>query len=108
VWHDRSSIRAAYLQSIQYTLSTLISYVKTYGDSNLVLVFLGDHQPAPIVSGDGASHNVPITIVAKDPSVLDRVAGWNWTTGLKPGPQAPVWRMDSFRDRFLTAFGPQG
>jgi hypothetical protein len=24
-----------------------------------------------------------------------------------PDPQAPVWRMDTFRDRFLTAFGPQ-
>ena len=23
-----------------------------------------------------------------------------------PGPDAPVWRMDAFRDRFLTAFGP--
>jgi hypothetical protein len=24
---------------------------------------------------------------------------------LLPSPQAPVWRMDAFRDRFLTAFG---
>jgi hypothetical protein len=37
--------------------------------------------------------------------VLDRIAAWNWQSGLRPGPQAPVWRMDSFRDRFLTAFG---
>ncbi len=25
--------------------------------------------------------------------------------GLRPGPQAPVWPMSAFRDRFLTAFG---
>ena len=25
-----------------------------------------------------------------------------------PGPHAPVWPMDAFRDRFLTAYGPQG
>ena len=40
--------------------------------------------------------------------MLDRIAGWGWQDGLQPGPQAPVWRMDTFRDRFLTAFGPQG
>ena len=86
-------------------MSTLTSYVQTYGTDNLVLVFLGDHQPAPVVSGEGASRDVPITIVAHDPAVLDRIAGWGWQDGLNPGAQAPVWRMDAFRDRFLTAFG---
>ena len=80
--------------------------MKTYGNDNLVLVFLGDHQPAPIITGDSASRDVPVTIVAHDPAVLDRIAGWGWTDGLRPAPQAPVWRMDTFRDRFLTAFGP--
>ena len=72
-----------------------------------MLVFLGDHQPAPIVTGPNASRDVPITVVARDPAVLDRVAGWGWQDGLRPGPDAPVWPMDTFRDRFLTAFGPQ-
>jgi hypothetical protein len=106
VWRDPARIRTAYARSIAYSLSTLISYVKTYGNDNLVLVFLGDHQPA-VVTDTGASHDVPITIVAKDPAVLDRISGWGWQDGLKPGPQAPVWRMDAFRDRFLTAFGAQ-
>jgi hypothetical protein len=48
---------------------------------------------------------VPVTIVAKDPSVLDAVAGWGWAPGLTPSPTGPVWRMDQFRDRFLTTFG---
>jgi hypothetical protein len=68
-------------------------------------VFFGDHQPSPIVTGQGATHQVPVTIVAHDPSVLDRISGWGWTAGLKPDPHAPVWPMESFRDRFLTAFG---
>jgi hypothetical protein len=100
-----SEVRADYRRSIEYSLSALISYVEHYGDDNLVLVFLGDHQPAPIVTGENASRDVPITIVAKDPAVLDRIGSWNWNDGLRPGPQAPVWRMDTFRDRFLTAFG---
>ncbi len=108
VFRDRARVRAAYRQSIEYSLNTLISYVETYGGDNLVLVFLGDHQPAPIVAGEGAPHDVPVTIVAHDRAVLDRIAGWGWHDGLMPGPQAPVWRMSTFRDRFLAAFGPQG
>ncbi|MEV4657094.1 sulfatase-like hydrolase/transferase [Micromonospora sp. NPDC049301] len=105
---DRNTgqIRGGYRQAIAYSLETLISYVQTYGDDDLVLVFLGDHQPSPVVTGEGASRDVPITIVARDPAVLDRVAGWGWQDGLRPGPDAPVWPMDTFRDRFLTAFGP--
>jgi len=100
-------VRADYRASIEYSLSSLISYVETYGDDDLVLIFLGDHQPAPIVTGQGASRDVPITIVTRDGSVLNRIAPWGWQQGLKPTAQAPVWGMDAFRDRFLTAFGPQ-
>ena len=105
VWRDTARIRTEYRRSIEYSLNTLISYVETYGDDNLVLVFLGDHQPAPLVTGQRASRDVPVTIVARDRAVLDRISGWGWTDGLRPDPQAPVWRMDTFRDRFLTAFG---
>jgi hypothetical protein len=100
-------VRTDYRASIEYSLSSLISYVETYGDDNLVVIFLGDHQPSPIVTGQGASRDVPISIVSRDRSVFDRISPWGWQEGLKPDAQAPVWRMDAFRDRFLTAFGPQ-
>ncbi|MGH3905413.1 MAG: sulfatase [Pseudonocardiaceae bacterium] len=106
VWRDPTRVRTEYRRSIEYSLNSLISYVETCGDDNLVLVFLGDHQPSPIVTGEGAGRDVPITIVARDRAVLDRTSGWGWQDGLKPGPQAPVWPMNAFRDRFLTAFGP--
>ena len=107
VWRSPQSVRAAYGQSIEYSLNTLISFVQTYADDDLVLILLGDHQPATIVSGHGASHDVPITIIAHDPAVMDRISGWGWQDGMRPDPQAPLWPMDAFRDRFLTAYGPQ-
>jgi len=103
VWPDQGRVRNAYEKATEYSLSTIVSYLQTYGDQNTVLVFLGDHQP-PVVAPGGATHDVPITIVAKDPAVLDRISSWGWTDGLKPSAQAPEWRMDTFRDRFLTAF----
>ena len=102
---DAERARAAYGHSIEYSLSTLFSFVRRYGDDDLVLVVLGDHQPATLVTGEGASHDVPISVIAHDPKVMDRIAGWGWQDGMLPSPQAPVWPMAAFRDRFLTAFG---
>jgi hypothetical protein len=104
---NASQIRTDYRLSIEYSLNTLVSYLVTYGDDNLVMVFLGDHQPSPLITGPGAGRDVPVTIVARDRAVLDRVSDWGWNDGLRPDPQAPVWPMNTFRDRFLTAFGPQ-
>jgi len=53
----------------------------------------------------GASHDVPVSVVAKDPAVLNRIGGWGWQPGLRPSTAAPVWPMDAFRDRFFRAFG---
>ena len=102
---DAKRARAAYGHSIEYSLSTLFSFVQRYGDDDLVLVVLGDHQPATLVTGQGADHDVPISVIAHDPKVMDRIAGWGWQDGMLPSAQAPVWPMEAFRDRFLSAFG---
>jgi hypothetical protein len=104
-WHPKE-VKAAYARSLEYSLNVLISYVQRYGKKNSVLVVVGDEQPLPIVSGQNADHDVPISIIAHDPSVLERIRGWDWRAGLLPSPRAPVWRMSAFRDRFLTAYGP--
>ncbi len=105
-WHP-DEVKAAYARSLEYSLNTLISFVQHYGKRNLVMVVVGDEQPLAIVSGQHASHDVPISIIAHDPTVLKRMAAWDWQSGLLPSPKAPVWRMSAFRDRFLTAYGPQ-
>ncbi len=104
LWSDRGEVPAAYRRSIVYSLTSLLSFVETYGTDDLVLVLLGDHQPSTIVSGHGANRDVPITVIARDPDVLDEMSGWGWHEGLRPSPGAPVWRMDAFRDRFLAAY----
>jgi phosphatidylglycerophosphate synthase len=102
---DADRARTAYGHSIEYSLRTLFSFVQRYGDKNLVLVVLGDHQPATLVTGQGAGHDVPISVIARDPKVTNQIAGWGWQDGMLPSPHAPVWPMASFRDRFLSAFG---
>jgi len=106
VWSSTAGVRTAYGQTVAYSLDSVVSFLRGTHDDDLVVVVLGDHQPVSIVSGDHAGHDVPVSIVSRDPAVLDRISRWGWQDGLRPGPTAPVWPMDRFRDRFLTAYGP--
>jgi phosphatidylglycerophosphate synthase len=102
-----SDASQGYGDSIVYSLRALFSYVENYGSKNLVLVVLGDHQPAHVVSGYGVDHDVPISIIARDPAVMRRIGPWGWAGGMRPAEHGPVWRMSAFRNRFLAAFGPR-
>jgi hypothetical protein len=108
IWPAPDRVRAAYGHSIEYSLRSMVSFLRSYGDRRLVVVMLGDHQPASIVSGTDPGYDVPVTVIARDPRVLDRISGWGWDEGLRPGHDAPVWRMDAFRDEFLAAYGSSG
>jgi phosphatidylglycerophosphate synthase len=104
VWQSNSTVRQFYGQSIQYSLTALTSWVREVNDPNLVLIMYGDHQPHTAVSGAGANHNVPISIITRSPLVLKQISPWNWQQGLLPGPGAPLKPMDAFRNQFLNAF----
>src|SRR5260370_14655732 len=101
---NASKTRQAFSTSIQYSLQVLTSWVTELNDPNLVLILLGDEQPGGPISRPGANHVVPISIIARDPSVSRQIASWRWQDGLLPGPSAPLERMDAFRNQFLGSF----
>ena len=98
-------MRASYGKSIQYSIQSLVSFVQNAHDDNLVLVLLGDHQPAPKVSGAGRDarradldrHPRP-----RRSSTASRPGAGSPACG--PAADAPVWPMDAFRNRFLDTF----
>ncbi|NNH05107.1 CDP-alcohol phosphatidyltransferase, partial [Microbacterium ulmi] len=106
-WSDPKTVQRLYGESIEYSFGAMFSFLHEHDQPGLVLVVLGDHQPARIVSGPDAAADVPVTIIAQDRAVLDRIASWGWDEGVRPSPDAPVWRMDAFRDRFFRAFGAE-
>jgi phosphatidylglycerophosphate synthase len=101
---NASKERQAYATSIKYSLRVLASWVTELHDPNLVLILLGDEQPDTPITSPGASHDLPISIIARDPSVFRDIASWHWQDGLLPGRHAPVELMSAFRNRFLAAF----
>jgi hypothetical protein len=104
VWSNTNSVRQAYGQSIQYSLTALTSWVIQLNDPNLVVIFLGDHQPHSTVSGNEPDNYVPISIVTRSQSVLQQISSWHWQAGLLPSPSAPFEEMDAFRNQFLNTF----
>jgi hypothetical protein len=101
---NASKERQAFGTSMQYTLQVLTSWVTELNDPNLVLIMLGDEQPASPISPPGANHDVVISIVAHDPSVSRQMSSWHWQNGLLPDPGAPLEPMDAFRDKLLNTF----
>ncbi len=103
-WTDPEQARALYGESVAYSLEATFSYLETFPQDDLVLIMLGDHQPARIVTGPDAGYDVPVTVIAKDRAVWEAIESWGWEAGVRPSAQAPVWAMDDFRDRFVDAF----
>lgn len=58
----------------------------------------------PYVTDNTENRDVPIHIIARDPAVMKAIESWQWSEGMLPANDAPVWRMDTIRDRFIEAF----
>lgn len=104
VWKDPARIRLQFRLSIEYTLQTLVDYLLNYGDDKLVVMAFGDHQPAPLVTGDSDNRDVPVHFFARDPTILAAISKWQWTEGMIPATTGPIWGMDEVRERFITTF----
>lgn len=104
VWADGERVRRQYAETLDYSLAAVGEFVARYGDDDLVVFVLGDHQAAPMITGLDAGPDVPIHVVSRDHAVLDRLAGWGWQDGMHPDPDGPVLPMNAFRNRFLETF----
>jgi hypothetical protein len=73
-----------YVGMFDYTYRWLGGYLKRPEPREAVMLWVGDHQPAASVSGEGASWDVPVHIVTRDPALLARFVALGFTPGLTP------------------------
>ena len=107
VWRDPERVRHQYTLAIDYVLAVLASYATTFADERTLLIVVGDHQPAPLITGEGAGRDVPIHVIAGDPALLEPFRAWGLAAGMRPGG-APLGRMDAVRDWLLATFSAPG
>jgi len=106
LWLDSDRVREHFALSVDYALATTSSYVERFMDSGTFLIVLGDHQPAPLITGDEGNRDVPVHVIAQDPDLLRPFLEWNFARGAFPDPNQPAYRMDQFRDWFIKAYSP--
>ncbi len=104
LWRDRTRIQEAYARSVDYALNAMIGYAERYVDDRTLVIVLGDHQPAPLITDDHASRAVPVHVISGDPDLVERFVAWGFARGALPHPDQPARRMDVFRDWFVHAF----
>jgi Sulfatase len=104
VWRDPERVREQYVLALDYVLRVLASYAANFVDEDTLLIMVGDHQPAPLITGEGAARDVPIHLISGDPELLAPFEAWGFTPGMRPQRGTSARPMDAFRDFFLDAF----
>ena len=103
---DWFNLGPSYAQALDYSYVSLGGYLRLRPDRDFVMVLVGDHQPPAMVSGDGATWDVPVHVVTSRAQVLDRLLQRGFSEGLRPhGPSAI--KIHSLLPVLLDAFGDE-
>jgi hypothetical protein len=92
-----------YVAAVQYALQMVSGFLIERADPAMVLVLLGDHQPAANTSGENASWDVPVHIITGNARVLAKLRAAGFDAGLAPR-RARLGRMDELAPVLLRAF----
>lgn len=104
VWRDPARIRLQYRLAVEYSLRVLFDYLVRHADDNLLVIALGDHQPAPLVMGTTDNRDVPVHFFSRDPALLNALAYDQLHEGLQPVAHGPVRKMNELRQHLIDAF----
>lgn len=94
----------SYEGALAYSLQTLSGYLRTRPRDDLIMIILGDHQPAAMISGEDAAWDVPVHVIASKPELLGALERCGFAPGLVPAPVA-LGRMHQLGPALLSAFG---
>jgi hypothetical protein len=101
-WLDMMPV---YVRLVDYTYRWIGGYLRQPRPRDTVYLLVGDHQPTANVSGEGASWDVPVHIISRDPQLLERFIAQGFTVGLEP-PRTPLGGMHELTAMLLKAFEP--
>ena len=104
LWLDHERVREHFALSVDYAVHAATAYAERYVDARTLLLVMGDHQPAPLITGDGATRAVPVHAISGDPALIRPFLEWGFAPGARPGRSRPADGMDAFRDWFVQAF----
>jgi hypothetical protein len=106
---DWYNLGMPYAESFAYTLRYLGGYLRARPGADLVLVLVGDHQPAAGVTGPGARWDVPVHVITSRRDVVSSLLDAGFVTGVDLGANRPaIASMRDFTGLLLAAFDSSG
>jgi hypothetical protein len=108
IWRDLERIHDHYAWSVDYSVSVTGRWAERVADEQTLLIVLGDHQPAPLITGEDASAAVPVHIISGDPALLAKFKQRGFVDGMLPPLARPqdAPRMSQLRHWLQQDFGP--
>ena len=104
LWLDTERVREHYAMSVEYAVHAMAAYAGRYVDDRTLLIVLGDHQPAPLITGNDAPWEVPVHVISGDSTLLTPFKDWGFVPGAWPDTDSAALGMDYFRDWFVRAY----
>lgn len=93
-----------YARAIAYSLDSVAGFARRFVDEDTLMIVLGDHQPAPLITGVTGDRSVPVHVVSGDPALVAPFLEWGFRESVLPDPSGAAKRMDAFRTWFVEAF----
>ena len=94
----------SYTEAVAYDFTVLGGYLRLHADRDIVMIVIGDHEPAAVVSGEGAPWDVPVHVIASRQEILDRLVARGFHAGLTPA-RPSLSHMHALLPVLLDAFG---
>jgi hypothetical protein len=100
---DWMNLGPSYTRSLEYDFRTIGGFLRLTSDRDVVMILVGDHQPPSAVSGEHASWDVPVHVIASRHQVLDALVAQGFRRGLAPAHPS-VGHMNALAQMLLNAF----
>ena len=101
---DYLDLSPAYVRAITYDYQSIAGYLRLHAKRDLVLVMIGDHQPAAAVAGERATWDVPVHVIASRPALLEHLRAHGFRDGMAPR-RPRLGALHSLLPTILDVFG---
>jgi hypothetical protein len=95
---DPERLQARYPQSLAYSLEAALRWAVRDLPEGAILLLLGDHQPATLVTGRGTSMDVPVHLISGDALSLARDDSVEFRPGFDPGQTDSAFGIEDLRE----------
>ena len=88
-WTNLQEAPDAYTRSLAYDFDVLSQYLTRYVHDGSLVILLGDHQPAPEITGNDPNFTVPIHVLSRNKELLAPFERRGYATGMHPSSAEP-------------------